>query len=152
MSNHLISYKWAQPKGWATLSDGIVSSGCNAVLSKLLHVDSSCSLLKWKSQVVSPALFLFCGKTFPTGFMPQLIVFDPDIKWSSWKQTGLPRWLCGKESVRQRRRLGFNPWVGKIPWRRAWQPTPVFLPGESHGQRSLVGYSPSIGSQRVRHN
>ena len=35
-----------------------------------------------------------------------------------------------------------NPWVGKIPWRRAWQPTPVFLPGESHGQRSLAGYSP----------
>ena len=37
---------------------------------------------------------------------------------------------------------GFNPWVGKIPWRRKWQPTPVFLPGESHGRRSLVGYSP----------
>ena len=36
---------------------------------------------------------------------------------------------------------GFDTWVGKIPWRRAWQPTPVFLPGESHGQRSLVGYS-----------
>ena len=35
----------------------------------------------------------------------------------------------------------FNPWVGKIPWTRKWQPTPVFLPGESHGQRSLVGYS-----------
>ena len=40
------------------------------------------------------------------------------------------------------RRPGFNPWVGKIPWRRKWQPNPVFLPGESHGQRSLVGYSP----------
>ena len=39
-------------------------------------------------------------------------------------------------------RPGFDPWDGKIPWRRAWQPTPVFLPGESHGQRSLVGYSP----------
>ena len=39
-------------------------------------------------------------------------------------------------------RCGFDPWVRKIPWRRAWQPTPVFLPGESHGQRSLVGYSP----------
>ena len=38
--------------------------------------------------------------------------------------------------------LGFAPWVGKIPWRRKWQPTPVFLPGESHGQRSLAGYSP----------
>ena len=35
----------------------------------------------------------------------------------------------------------FNPWVRKIPWRTAWQPTPVFLPGESHGQRSLMGYS-----------
>ena len=42
---------------------------------------------------------------------------------------------------RRHRRHGFNPWVGKIPWRRKWQPTPVFLPGESHGQRSLVGYS-----------
>ena len=42
----------------------------------------------------------------------------------------------------QCRRPGFNPWVRKIPWRRKWQPTPVFLPGESHGQISLVGYSP----------
>ena len=36
---------------------------------------------------------------------------------------------------------GLDPWV-RIPWRRAWQPTPVFLPGESHGPRSLAGYSP----------
>ena len=35
-----------------------------------------------------------------------------------------------------------DPWGGKIPWRREWQPTPVFLPGKSHGQRSLEGYSP----------
>ena len=41
----------------------------------------------------------------------------------------------------QFRRPGFNPWVRKILWRRKWQPTPVFLPGKSHGQRSLVGYS-----------
>ena len=39
-------------------------------------------------------------------------------------------------------RCVFDPWVGKIPWSRAWQPTPAFLSGESHGQRSLVGYSP----------
>ena len=39
-------------------------------------------------------------------------------------------------------RFRFHPWVGKIPWRRTWQPTAVFLPGESHGLRSLVGYSP----------
>ena len=39
-------------------------------------------------------------------------------------------------------RPGFDPWVGKMPWRRDWLPTPVSLPGEFHGQRSLVGYSP----------
>ena len=42
----------------------------------------------------------------------------------------------------QCRRPRFDTWIGKIPWRRKWQPTPVFLPGEFHGQRSLVGYSP----------
>ena len=40
------------------------------------------------------------------------------------------------------RRPGFDSWVEKIPWRRKWQPTPVFLPGKFHGQRSLVGSSP----------
>ena len=55
-----------------------------------------------------------------------------------------PRWLSGKESAYQckrHRRCTFGPWVGKIPWRRKWQPTPVFLPGESHGQWSLAGYT-----------
>ena len=40
------------------------------------------------------------------------------------------------------KRCRFDPWVRKIPWRRKWQPTPVFLPEESHGQRSLAGYGP----------
>ena len=51
----------------------------------------------------------------------------------------------GKElacQCRSHKRRGFDPWVGKIPWRRAWQPTPVFLPGESHGQRCRLAYSP----------
>jgi len=43
---------------------------------------------------------------------------------------------------RRHKRHRFNYWVEKIPWRRAWQPTPVLLPGKSHGQRSLEGYSP----------
>ena len=55
---------------------------------------------------------------------------------------GLLRWLSGKESACKCWIHRFNPWVRKIPWRRKWQPTPIFLPGESHGQRSLVGYSP----------
>ena len=63
-----------------------------------------------------------------------------------WKQTlvmkGFPWWLSGREHICQCRRCRFNPWVGNIPWRRKWQPNPVFLLGKFHGQRSLVSYSP----------
>ena len=52
------------------------------------------------------------------------------------------RRLSGKESACQHRRHGFYLWVGKSPWRRKWQPILVFLPGDSHGQRNLVGYRP----------
>ena len=55
---------------------------------------------------------------------------------------GLPWSFSGKKSTCQCRRHGFKPWVRKIPWRRKWQPTPVFLARESHGKISLVGYSP----------
>ena len=64
---------------------------------------------------------------------------------------GLPWWFSGKEPTCKCRRPGFNPWIGKIPWRRKWQPTWVFLPGKSHGQRSLVGYSP-WGCKRIGHD
>ena len=60
----------------------------------------------------------------------------------------------GKEPTCQCRRYKshrFDPWVGKIPWRRKWQSTPIFLPGESHGQRSLVIYIVQ-GSQRAIHD
>ena len=59
---------------------------------------------------------------------------------------GKPRRLSGKEFACQCKRcrsLRFDPWVGKIPWRKQWQHTPGFLPGESHGQRSLVDCIPS---------
>jgi len=58
---------------------------------------------------------------------------------------GLPRWLSSRESpcqCRRRRRGEFDPWVGKIPRRKKWQPNTVFLPGKSYRQRSLAGYSP----------
>ena len=58
---------------------------------------------------------------------------------------GFPGGASGKEPAcqcRRHKRGGFDPWVGKIPWRKAWQPTPVFLPRESHRQRSLEGYCP----------
>ena len=58
---------------------------------------------------------------------------------------GFPGGTSGKEPAcqyRKHKRRGFDSWVGKIPWRRKWQPTLVFFPGKSHGQRSLVRYSP----------
>ena len=57
---------------------------------------------------------------------------------------GLPWWLSDKESACQCRGREFDPWVGKIPWRKKWQPIPIFLPGVHHGQRSVVGYSPWV--------
>ena len=62
------------------------------------------------------------------------------IHVDSYKGCRLPRWHRGKESACQSRRWKrqeFDPWVAKIPWRRKWEPTPVFLPGESLGQGSL---------------
>ena len=60
-------------------------------------------------------------------------------------KTNLPKWWIANESTcqcRRHKRHGFNSWVWKIPWRRKWQPTPLFLPGKFHGERSLAGYSP----------
>ena len=62
-----------------------------------------------------------------------------------------PWWFSSKESACQCRRRKINPWVGKIPWKRKWQPTPVFLPGKSHGWKSLVSYSP-LGCKKFIHD
>ena len=58
------------------------------------------------------------------------------------KSKGLPWWLSGEEPAWQCQRCRFGPWVGKIPWKRKWQPTPAFFPGKPHGQRSLASCSP----------
>ena len=60
--------------------------------------------------------------------------------WESWASQ-VAQWSKILTQCRRRRRHIIDPWVGKIPWRRKWQLTPVFLPGESQGQRSLVDYS-----------
>ena len=75
-----------------------------------------------------------------TGHLPAGPILGA-ARWS-WD---FPSGASGKEPACQCRRLKrhrFDPWVGKIFWRWAWQPTPVFLPGESHGQRNLASYSP----------
>ena len=71
-----------------------------------------------------------------------------------WSHTvgGFPDGANVKDSTCQCRRFGFDPWVGKTPWRRKWQPTPVSLPGESNGQRSLAGRSPWGRKETQLHN
>ena len=77
-----------------------------------------------------------CGSGFSHCRAQALVVMVHGLIW------GFSGGANGKESACQCRSHGFNPWVRKITWRRKWQPTSVFLPGESHGQRSLAGCSP----------
>ena len=70
------------------------------------------------------------------------VVYHIDL-FADTEQFLLPRWLSGTEFVGQYRRHRLDPWVGKIPCYRKWQPAPVFLPDKFHGQRrSLLGYTP----------
>jgi len=88
-----------------------------------------------------------------TGSTAGLEISPPQHLWVSWESSG-GKWFKVGQRTPMAEILGkllllflcfdlcHYHWVGKIPWRRKWQPTPVFLPGKSHGQRSLVGYSP----------
>ena len=79
----------------------------------------------------------------PASLFPSLpLVCVSAVQWELVKFWGFPGGSDNKESVCNAGRPRFTPWVGKIPWRRKWEPTRVFLPGEVHGQRSLLGYSP----------
>ena len=81
----------------------------------------------------------------PPGDLPDPGI-EPFVACASCRQVYLlshfPAGSDSKSICLQCGRPGFNPWVGKILWRRKWQPTPVFLPGKFHGWRNLVGYSP----------
>ena len=88
------------------------------------------------------AFFTYISHSFN---MPDTVL-DPEnekiTKMLFLREGGLPWWFSGKECTCQCRRRGFDFWVRKIPWRRKCQSTLVCLPGKSHGQRSLSGYSP----------
>ena len=122
----------------------------------------------WKTPPASVDLMLTCFSCFITVSQGQLLwpwksslykkrwVSDMRPGWASWPHysTEIDCVIFSLKSCIQEaqwwriclwfRRLRFDPWVGKMPWRRKWPPTPVFLPGKSHGQRSLAGYSPWV--------
>ena len=82
--------------------------------------------------VEETSMMTTCEETSP---LIQRLLFESKALWQASQMAQ------GRVCLPSRRR-GFDPWVSKIPWRRKWQPTPVFLPGKSHGQRSLVVCSP----------
>ena len=131
-----------------------------------------CKHIKEFSSYESLQLLALCWNTFMacshlSSIFTQMAYFEWDLPWLSYLKwlpfsyliisfpfCQLPfyhlmycasRWCSVKESAWQSRRhriWRLDPWAGKIPWRSKWQPTPVFSPGKSHGQRNLAGYSP----------
>ena len=96
---------------------------------------------------IDNSLFYIELKSLVEFFEQHSITCTPLSVLNPSEYMGFPGGPSGKEltwQCRRCKRCGFNPWVGKIPWRRAWQPTPVFLPGESHGLRSLAGLEDCI--------
>ena len=81
---------------------------------------------------------------------------EPEIKLptfiGSWRKQGSSRKTIYRLYWKRHRRRGFDPWIGKFSWRKAWEPTVVFLLGKSHGQGSLVGYSPRGHKEYFRHD
>ena len=139
--------------GLLLLDSGIQPSSARA--SCPAHINHFSSLLRGVSSVVAtiaeePLMCFWMDDIKPASPFPSLpLVCVSAIQWDLVQFWGFPGGSDSKESVCNAGRPGFTPWVGKIPWRRKWQLTPVFLPGEFHGQRSLVGCSP--WDHRIRH-
>ena len=94
----------------------------------------------------------FIGERFPDPKSRLTHTYIPQIFLVVFLLISLsfPGGASGKEPTcqcRRHKRYEFDPWVGKIPWRRAWQLTPIFLLGESHGQRNLAGFSLQVGKE-----
>ena len=132
------------------------STGVSALTSFLPKKSQGWSPLEWTGWISLQAKGLSRVFSNTTVQKHQFFGAQPSSQSNShihtWPQEKFPGGASGKEPAcqcRRHERCGFDPWVRKIPWNRKWQPTPVFLPGGSHGQRSLAGYNP-IGSQRIQ--
>ena len=119
-------------KSWTWLSDWTTTT---YTYTRLNHIAVHLKLTQHCTPTIpqlKKIIFLICA----------MGIIAVASQWAILKITG---GVSGKESTYQCRtykRHGFDPWVRKIPWRKAWQPIPVIFPGESHGQRSLAGFGP----------
>ena len=101
------------------------------------------------------SVYCFLGQHRAKTMMQVSILLNDCVLYFNvyFSHRGFPGGSSGNEPACKYRRpktCRFNPWVEKIPWKRAWQPAPVFLPGEFHAQKSLAGWS--IGSQRIKYD
>ena len=132
----------SEEQRWESSKGGIYSS-CGKTCLFLLQVYTH--MQAWQTCIsICGNRQTLCWKSLPLWkveleFLEQTLFY---FKLCCKPMPGFPGGLVVKESSCQYRRLGFDPGVRKIPWRRKWQPTPIFFPGKSHGQRSLAGYSP----------
>ena len=143
-------------EAWRAASPGVAESDMTEWLNWTESVKTSYNQISRVSLEGFQCWYILCCvlDTCESGeLLNKMRCRHPLICWKSHPQIQIititegdfPFGASGKDPVCQCRRFkrcGFNPWVRKIPWRRAYQPTPIFLPGESNGQRSLVSCSP----------
>ena len=137
ISQHLASYL-----GFSSLGHGVSLHGCSSKVQLLLLTLDEGYLLTAAPPDLERGV---APLGLPASVQPTEKIISGFVTylWAS-QVVQLIRTSC------QCNRCRFDPWVGKIPWRKKWQPTPEFLSGESHGLRSLAGYSP--GDRRVGPN
>ena len=109
-----------------------------SLLPQTLHVAANTLGVTLTSSIVANTGKLRCEMSLTTFLLLYFTSFGSLYSRSRASQVV----LVVRNKCRRCKGRGFDPWVGKVPWRRAWQSTPVLLPGESQGQRSVAGYSP----------
>ena len=151
-ASHLGGLSWCG--AWAQITGSVVvvrRLNCSVVCGIFPDQASSVFLPLWQVESL-PLLLISLYRRRPLD-VQELSQVHKSIASRFLPCRGFPGGTSGKEPAdkcRRRKRLEFDPWVGKIPWRKKWLSTPVSMPGESHGQINLAGYGPQ--GHRVRHD
>ena len=148
---------WAPLLGFEMLKTSLASTSClKRAASWGLVVQCGLSVLF--GSVVAPWFWFWPISSIVVAWPGSNLQIRFSLWWERictfliWGRGGLPSWCSGKEPefAYWHRRCRFNSLIGKIPWRKKWQSTPVFLPGKSCGQRGLVGYVPWVSKRQTR--